>query len=143
MRDIDGITGEIVDAAFHIHTELCPGLLESVYGAVLAKRIEQRGFTVERQKPISFQFDGMHFEEGFRLDLLVDSRVVVEIKSVERLARVHSKQLLTYLKLLNLPVGLLINFGTATLKKGLNRVVNNHSPSASSPLRVNQKGSEP
>ncbi len=85
----------------------------------------------------------MHFEEGFRLDLLVDSRVVVEIKSVERLARVHSKQLLTYLKLLNLPVGLLINFGAATLKEGLNRVVNNHSPSASSPLRVNQKGSEP
>ena len=138
--DIDEISGRIVDAAYHIHTELGPGLLESVYEAVLAKRLEQRGLRVERQKPVSFQFDGLNFEEGFRVDLLVEGEIVVELKSVEHLAKVHSKQTLTYLKLLDLRVGLLINFGGATLKEGLHRIVNEHKPSASSPLRVNQKG---
>jgi GxxExxY protein len=137
-RDIDEITGEIVDAAYKLHTQLGPGLLESVYEAVLARELERRGLFVERQKPVSFEFDGMHFDEGFRADLLVEGRVVVELKSVETLAPVHTKQLLTYLKLLNLQVGLLINFGAATLKEGLHRVVNNYTPSASSRLRVNQ-----
>ena len=137
-RDIDEITGEIVDAAYKLHTRLGPGLLESVYEAVLARQLERRGLFVERQKPVSFEFDGMNFDEGFRVDLLVEGRVVVELKSVETLAPVHSKQLLTYLKLLNLQVGLLINFGAATLKEGLHRVVNNYTPSASSRLRVNR-----
>jgi len=143
MRNLDEISGIIVDCAYHIHTELGPGLLESVYEAVLAKRLEQLGLAVERQKPISFEFDGMVFEEGFRIDLFVDDQVVVELKSIERLARVHSKQLLTYLKLMDLQVGLLINFGGATLKEGLHRIVNDYKPSAISPLRVNQKGLEP
>ena len=137
-RDIDEITGEIVDAAYKLHTRLGPGLLESVYEAVLARQLERRGLFVERQKPVSFEFDGMHFDRGLPADLLVEGRVVVELKSVETLAPVHSKQLLTYLKLLNLQVGLLINFGAATLKEGLHRVVNNYIPSASSRLRVNQ-----
>ena len=138
MKELDDITGAIVDAAMKIHMELGPGLLESVYEAVLARALERRGFHVERQKAIRFEYDGMVFEEGFRTDLIVDARVVVELKSVEKLAPVHSKQLLTYLRLMNLPVGLLINFGAATLKESLHRIVNNLQPSASPRLRVNQ-----
>jgi iron complex transport system substrate-binding protein len=138
LKELDDITGAIVDAALKIHLELGPGLLESVYEAVLARALERRGFHVERQKAIRFEYDGMVFEEGFRADLLVEDLVVVELKSVEKLAPVHSKQLLTYLRLMNLPVGLLINFGAATLKEGLHRIVNNLQPSASPHLQVNQ-----
>ena len=138
MKELDDITGAIVDAAVKIHMELGPGLLESVYEVVLARALEKRGFHGERQKVIRFEYDGMVFEEGFRTDLLVEGRVVVELKSVEKLAPVHSKQVLTYLRLMNLPVGLLINFGAATLKEGLQRIVNNLPTSASPRLRVNQ-----
>ncbi len=137
-RELDTITGAIVDTALQIHRELGPGLLESVYEAVLARALERRGFHIARQKVVRFTYDEMVFEEGLRLDLLVDDRVVVELKSVEKLAPVHSKQLLTYLRLLNLPVGLLINFGAATLKEGLHRIVNLLEPSESPGLRVNQ-----
>lgn len=139
-RELDEITGMIVDAAYKLHTGLGPGLLESVYEAVLARDLERKTLRVERQKVVAFEYDGMHFEEGLRLDLLVEDRVIVELKSVEKLAPVHSKQLLTYLRLMDLRVGLLINFGAATLKEGLHRVVNNYrpSPSASPRLRVNQ-----
>jgi len=142
MKELDDITGAVVDAAVKIHKELGPGLLESVYEVVLARELERRGFQVERQKPIRFEYDGMVFEEGFRTDLLIETRVVVELKSVENLAPVHSKQLLTYLRLMHLPVGLLINFGAATLKEGLRRIVNNLPSSASPRLRVN-KGTVP
>jgi iron complex transport system substrate-binding protein len=135
---LDDITGAIVDAALKIHMELGPGLLESVYEAVLARALEKRGFQVERQNVIRFEYDGMVFDEGFRTDLLVEGRVIVELKSVEKLAPVHSKQVLTYLRLMNLPVGLLINFGAATPKEGLHRIVNNLPSSASPRLRVNQ-----
>jgi GxxExxY protein len=138
MRELDEITGAIIDASIKIHKDLGPGLLESVYEVVLARSLERRGFQVERQKSIRFEYDGMVFEDGFRTDLLVDGCVVVELKSVETLARVHSKQLLTYIRLMHLPVGLLINFGGETLKEGLHRIVNNLSPSASPHLRVNQ-----
>jgi iron complex transport system substrate-binding protein len=138
MKELDDITGAIVDAALKIHMELGPGLLESVYEAVLARALERRGFRVERQKIIRFEYDGMVFEEGFRTDLLVEGRVIVELKSVEKLAPVHSKQVLTYLRLMNLPVGLLINFGAAMFKEGLHRIVNNLPTSASPRLRVNQ-----
>jgi len=140
-REIDDITGVIVDAAVNLHKGLGPGLLESVYETILARDVERRSLTVERQKIVAFEYDGMRFEEGLRLDLLVEGCVVVELKSVEKLAPVHPKQLLTYLRLLNLPVGLLINFGAATLKEGLQRIVNNYKPSlsASPRLRVNQQ----
>ncbi len=140
MRDIDDITGEIVDAAYKLHTELGPGLLESVYEMILAKELQKRGLSVERQKAIQFEYNGMRFEEGFRIDLLVDGRVVVELKSVEKPSSVYAKQLLTYLRLMNLSVGLLINFGAPTLKDGLHRIVNKYQPSSSaSPrLRVNK-----
>jgi GxxExxY protein len=124
MRDTNVITGEIVDAAYDLHTRLGPGLLESVYEAVLARALEHRGLRIERQKPVSFEFDGILFEEGFRADLIVDGRVLVELKSVEKLTPVHSKQVLTYLRLLNLEVGLLINFGAALFKDGVHRVMN-------------------
>ena len=138
--EVDDVTGQIVDAAYKVHTRLGPGLLESVYEIVLAKELERRGLKVERQKTIAFQFDGLLFEDAFRVDLLVEGMVVVELKSVETLASVHSKQVLTYLRLLNLPVGLLINFGAATFKEGMHRIVNNYTPppSASPRLRVSR-----
>jgi GxxExxY protein len=142
MHELDYITGAVVDCAINIHKDLGPGLLESVYEVVLARTLERRSLLVERQKPITFEYDGMIFEEGFRTDLLIESRVVVELKSVEKLAPVHGKQLLTYLRLMHLPVGLLINFGGATLKEGLHRIVNNLTPSASPHLRVNQRERE-
>ena len=138
MKELDDLTGAIVDAALKIHMELGLGLLESVYEVLLARALEKRGFRVELQKVIRFEYDGMVFEEGFRTNFLVEGRVVVELKSVEKLAPVHSKQVLTYLRLMNLPVGLLINFGAATLKEGLHRIVNNLPTSASPRLRVNQ-----
>lgn len=123
MKQTDDITGEIVDAAIQIHKNLGPGLLESVYEVVLARELERRGFSVERQKIVPIEYDGLIFEEGFRVDLLVDGCVIVELKSVENLAPVHGKQVLTYLRLMRLSVGLLINFGAPTLKEGLHRIV--------------------
>ncbi len=137
-RPLDDVTGEIVAAAFRLHTGLGPGLLESVYEAVLARDLERRGFRIERQKVVAFEYDGMQFADGLRIDLMVDARVVMEIKSVEKVLPVHLKQVLTYLRLAKQPVGLLINFGAPTLKEGLHRVVNNLDPSASPRLRVNQ-----
>ncbi|MBS0470527.1 MAG: GxxExxY protein [Proteobacteria bacterium] len=137
-KALDDVTGAIVDAAYKLHVVLGPGLLESVYEAVLARDLARQGFTVDRQRSVSFEYDDLRFEDAFRVDLLINNSVVVEIKSVERDAPVHAKQLLTYLRLLKLPVGLLINFGRPTLKEGLTRVVNRLAPSASPRLRVNQ-----
>ena len=138
---LDHVTGEIVDAALILHQGLGPGLLESVYETVLARDLQRRGLGVTRQKPVPFEYDGLQFNEGLRVDLLVDDMVIVEIKSVERTLPVHSKQVLTYLRLLHLPVGLLINFGAPTLKEGLTRIVNQLDPSASPRLRVNRESS--
>ena len=138
MRQLDEITGVVVEESLRIHRELGPGLLESVYEAVLARALERRGLRASRQQAVRFEYDGMLFDEGFRVDLLVEACVVVELKSIERLAPVHFRQLLTYLRLLDLRVGLLINFGAATLKEGLHRVANRLPPSASPRLRVNQ-----
>jgi iron complex transport system substrate-binding protein len=135
---LDDVTGEIVDAAYKLHVALGPGLLESVYESILARDLARRGLGVERQKVVRFEYDGLQFEDGLRIDLLVEASVVIEIKSVENLAPVHSKQVLTYLRLLSLPVGLLINFGAPTMKAGLHRIVNGLAPSASPRLRVNQ-----
>lgn len=135
---LDQITGEVVDAAYKLHCGLGPGLLENVYEVVLARELARRGMRIARQCHVSFEFDGLTFQDCFRIDLLVESLVVVEIKSVERMLPVHPKQLLTYLRLMKLPVGLLINFGAPTLKAGLQRIVNGLQPSASPRLRVNQ-----
>ena len=142
MKEIDEITADVLDVSLRLHRELGPGLLESVYETLLAQRLRVLGHSVVTQQPISAAFDGVHFEAAFRADLLVEDRLLVEVKSVERLMPVHSKQLLTYLRLLKQPVGLLINFGGETLKEGFKRIVNDYRPSAplpSSPrLRVNQ-----
>lgn len=132
MRDIDRISGDVIDVAIRLHRELGPGLLESVYEMLLAGRLTKMGYSVARQKAIDIVFDDMTFDAAFRIDLMVDDRLVVEIKSIERLLPVHAKQLLTYLRLTKQPVGLLINFGGDTLKEGIRRLVNNHS---SAPLR--------
>jgi GxxExxY protein len=137
--NVEELSSIVVDTAFHLHRRIGPGLLESVYESLLSGLLERRRLRVERQVLIEFDFDGVHFSEGLRLDLLVERSVVVELKSVERLAPVHPKQLLTYLRLLNLPVGLLINFGAPTFKEGIRRVVNRHTDFASSRLRVNQR----
>lgn len=118
------IAKEIVDAAFKIHTTLGPGLLESVYEAVLAYELKQRGLLVVRQQPIPVVYEEVHLEEGFRADLIVEGKVIVELKSVEVIAPVHKKQVLTYLWLTNLKLGLLINFGEALIKDGISRIVN-------------------
>jgi iron complex transport system substrate-binding protein len=116
MKPLDDITGEIIDASIRLHRDLGPGLLESVYEAILLKILTKPGLAVERQKPICFEYDGIRFEDGFRVGLLVEGRVVVELKSVEKIAPVHGKLLLTYLRLMNLTVWLLIYFGATTLK---------------------------
>jgi GxxExxY protein len=114
----------IVDSAYHIHTKLGPGLLESVYEVILTHALRKRGLKVERQVPIPIEFDGIKFNEGFRADLIVEDKVIVELKSTETTLPVHKKQLLTYLKLTDMKLGLLINFGARLMKEGISRVVN-------------------
>jgi iron complex transport system substrate-binding protein len=114
----------IVDSAYRIHSSLGPGLLESVYEALLVKALLRREVAAERQKLVSFEADGLLFADALRFDLLVNGLVVVELKSVEAIAPIHIKQLLTYLRVSRLRLGLLINFGATTFKSGVCRVVN-------------------
>jgi len=136
--ELDDITGCVVSAAYRIHVGLGPGLLESVYETVLHRELVRRGLFVERHCVVSFEYDGLRFESGICVDLMVEKTVMVELKSVETLQPVHKKQVLTCLKLLRLPVGLLINFGAPTLKEGHHRIVNNLPPSVSPHFRINQ-----
>jgi GxxExxY protein len=138
MRDVEELAAISVDCGLAVHKALGPGLLESVYETVLAAKLLRDGLKVERQHPVSFKFEDMEFFDAFRIDLLVEDRLIIEIKSVETLNKAHGKQLLTYLRLTNQPLGLLMNFGGGTFTEGLRRVVNNHTNFASSRLRVNQ-----
>ena len=138
MKSVDEISGDVLDLSIRLHRELGPGLLESVYEAVLAGKLAKLGYSVERQKQVDIVFEGLAFENAFRIDLLVEGRVLLEIKSVERLNAAHAKQLLTYLRLTKQPFGLLINFGGATLKEGFRRLVNDYDPSASLRLCANR-----
>jgi len=124
-RHENEIAKEIVDSAFKIHTTLGPGLLESVYEGTLKYELERRGMKGAAQVPVPVVYESIRFEEGFRADLIVDCKVIVEIKSVSELAPVHMKQLLTYLKLSDLRLGLLINFNSRLIKDGITRIVNN------------------
>ncbi|MDQ8755099.1 GxxExxY protein [Sphingosinicella sp. LHD-64] len=128
--DVERIASLAVDCGFRIHERLGPGLLESVYEAVLAQGLARHGLSVERQKPIPIRFDGLVIEEGFRADLLVEGTLLIELKCAERFAPVHGKQLLTYLRLMDLPLGLLMNFGAATFREGIRRVVNGYEAHA-------------
>ncbi len=114
----------IVDAAFQIHKRLGPGLLESVYEIVLAYELKKRGLKVKQQVPVAIVYDDIKFDEGFRADLIVEEKVIVELKSVEKVVPVHKKQLLTYLRLADKRLGLLINFGSELIRDGISRVVN-------------------
>ena len=119
------VSDQVLRAAFKVHTALGPGLLESVYEAVLAYELRKAGLHVETQKPIPVRYDDVQLDLGFRLDLLVENKVVIELKSVDALAPVHHKQLLTYLKLANYKLGLLLNFNTVLLRDQISRLVNN------------------
>jgi GxxExxY protein len=123
VTELNLITGEVVHTALRIHQKLGPGLLESVYETILARDLARKGLTVERQKAISFDFDGLWFEDAFRVDLIVERAVIIEVKSVTAFAAAHEKQLLTYLRLLDYRVGLLLNFGAALMKDGIKRIV--------------------
>ncbi len=120
----NSLSKTILDAAFKVHTETGPGLLETVYEVLLAHELRKAGLKVERQLPIPIHYDGLVFEEGFRADLLVEDKVIVELKSLESLAKVHSKQVLTQLRLGDKRLGLLINFGEIHLKNGIVRIAN-------------------
>ena len=113
----------VVDAAYQVHTKLGPGLLESVYEVVLAHEVEKRGLAIDRQVSIPIQYEGLTFDEGFRADMVVEDSVILELKSIESVASVHKKQLLTYLRLADKKLGLLLNFGAPLIKKGIFRIV--------------------
>lgn len=122
--DLEELASIVVDCGYRLHRDLGPGLLESAYEAIMADQLVRKGIRIERQTPIPIRYDGVELAEGFRADLLIDRRILVELKSVERLGPLHGKQVLTYLRLLDLPLGLLINFGGATFKEGVRRIAN-------------------
>ena len=128
MVDVDAISADVVDEAIRIHRELGPGLFEGVYETVLAAALERKGYRVDRQKPVDIVYDGMSFSGAYKIDILVEGVLVIEVKSVERLTGAHAKQLLTYLRLLKQPLGLLLNFSGETMKEGIRRLANNHRP---------------
>lgn len=138
-KTVEELSAIAVDCGYKLHLEAGPGLLETVYEVVLAKMLAERGLVVKRQVPVPIRLMGMTFEEGFRADIIVDDRLLIELKSVENILPVHSKQVLTYLRLLNLPLALLINFGAPTFKDGCKRIVNGPQSFGSSRLRVNQE----
>lgn len=129
--EINIITGVIIEEAIRIHKDLGPGLLESIYEELLAYRLKNRNWQVTRQIPIPVYYENVKLEIGFRADMIIENKVLIEIKSVEILAPVHFKQVLTYLKLTDIRVGLLINFNEAIVKNGIKRIVNNYNPASS------------
>lgn len=121
---------KVIDLGLKLHKDLGPGLLESAYEMILFEKLLQQGLTAQRQVPISVRYDGIHIENAFKIDLLVESRLIVELKSTERLLAVHGKQVLTYLRLMNLPLGLLLNFGQELFKDGIKRITNGYDAGA-------------
>lgn len=132
MSRIEEFASIAVNCGFQIHKELGPGLLESVYETVLASALEQHGLSVKRHTPVPISFRGLTFPDAFRADVIVANSLLIEVKSVERNAPVHAKQLLTYLRLMEQPLGLLMNFGCETFRDGIKRVVNRHNSFAPS-----------
>ena len=124
MSQENDIARRVVDAAYHIHVGLGPGLLESVYEAVLAHELRAQKLDVRRQVPVPVVYKDLRFDEGFGADLIVQDRVIVELKSIEQMGAVHAKQVLTYLRLADKRLGLLINFGESLFRDGVKRVVN-------------------
>ena len=130
QADIESLASVAVDCGFHIHCDIGPGLLESAYELLLTESLASRGLSVERQVSVPLSANGIVIDNAFRADLIIERTLLIEIKSTEQHAPVHAKQLLTYLRLMRLPLGLLMNFGTATFKEGVRRVVNNYAQGA-------------
>ncbi|MGN6818483.1 MAG: GxxExxY protein [Sphingomonas sp.] len=124
--DLEELARIAVDCGFKLHEALGPGLLESVYEACLFQSLASRGLDVERQKIVPIRYEGLVLDEGFRVDLVVERQLLIELKSTESHAPVHAKQVITYLRLMDLPLGLLMNFGAATFKEGVRRIANNY-----------------
>ncbi|MBO6526259.1 GxxExxY protein [Erythrobacter sp.] len=122
--DLNRLTGAVIEECIRIHRELGPGLLESVYETVLAGSLQRRGLKVDRQVPVDIHYDGLTFSKAFRVDLRIDGVLLLEIKSVEKLSNLHAKQLLTYLRLTDSRLGLLLNFSGETMKERIRRVIN-------------------
>ena len=114
----------VVESAISVHRELGPGLLETVYEVVLAHELKERGLAVERQRPIPIEYKGLKFNEGFRADIILENRLILELKSLEKVTAAHKKQVQTYLRLLDFRLGYLLNFGEALMKNGITRIVN-------------------
>lgn len=125
--DLETIVSNAIHCGINLHKDIGPGLLESVYEALLAEALREVGYAVERQVAVPVKYKGVVIDNAFRVDLLIERKLLIELKSVERNAPVHGKQVLTYLRLMNLPLGLLMNFGMATFKDGLQRIVNNYA----------------
>lgn len=134
--EINAVARQIVDAAFHIHQDIGPGLLESAYETLLAVKLSRMGFDVERQVLVDAVHEGIELQGAFRLDILVNQAIVLEIKSVEKSMPIHGKQLMTYLKLGRYPLGFVLNFGTILFRDGIRRLVNSDALLAPSPLGV-------
>ena len=125
-EELERVARIVVDCGYRLHRDLGPGLLESVYEVLLARLVSDAGLSVARQTPIPISYDGVVVDNAFKADLIVEDRLLVELKSTERHAPVHAKQVITYLRLANLPLGLLINFGMATFKSGIQRIANDY-----------------
>ena len=126
MQDLEAIARISVDCGFHLHRDIGPGLLESAYEILLFESLKEKGLSVERQKIIPVIFKGRVLEKAFRADLIVEKQILIELKSTERFAPIHAKQVVTYLRLMDLPFGFLMNFGAATFKEGLKRLANDY-----------------
>ena len=139
--EVEKLATAVVDAAFEVHSELGPGLLETAYEACLAHELQLRGIAHQRQLPVSLNYKGKLIEVGFRADVVVENKLLVELKAVEQLAPIHKAQVVTYLKLLHMPLGLLINFNEVLIKSGIHRVLN--LPKATSAQASEPEDSEP
>lgn len=126
QNDLEVMVRKVIDCGYHLHCDLGPGLLESAYELILCNMIQRRGLAVRRQVPIRINYDGVVVDNAFKIDVLIEGRLLLELKSSERNSPVYAKQVLTYLRLMDLPLGLLMNFGQPTFKGGLQRVANNY-----------------
>jgi GxxExxY protein len=136
--EIEALAAIAIDCGLKVHQKLGPGLLESAYETVLAHKLCERGLGVQTQVSVPIVVDGLIIDPGFRADIVVEGKLLIEIKSVERLVPVHGKQVLTYLRFMELPLGLLMNFSGATFREGLKRVVNSHVDTRGSTLGIHQ-----
>jgi GxxExxY protein len=136
--NVEEVAAIAVDCGLKLHIDVGPGLLESAYETMLAHLLEKRGLSVQRQVTFPIRYDGLLIEQGFRADLIVQEKLLIELKSVDKLLPVHRMQVNTYLKFLELPVGLLMNFSAEKFRNGLIRIVNNHQDTTGSNLRMHK-----